>query len=401
MNSCLACGSENIRVIVDFGLQAAANILSSVPNEIVRREKLALCYCENCGHAQQHSFYPVDELFSHYLYQSGTSKTLGSYFKWLAHGVRDGGTIPGRALEIASNDGSFLSELKAIGVDAEGVDPAANLAKIANERGLKTTVGFWPDSVVPGQFSSIIAQNVIAHTPNPLAFMTGIYKALHHSGVAYIQASQVDMFLNYEFDTLYHEHFSFYCPNSMMALAKRSGFSFGSFIKTDIHGGSLLGLFSDNLDSLNSAVSALSKGPYFISELQSYIRPSEQQAEAFSSRAEGVCRTLRSVVDRARKTDHEIVLVGAAAKAITVLQASGVHADLVVDEAPLKRGLYIPGTEMRIDDLNAISEIDRKVFFIFGAWNFYDELKLKVKNLRNKKFEDRFFRYFPELVTEE
>lgn len=403
-SNCLACGSSHLCQILDFDLQAAANLLSKEAFEPVHREKLALLYCKNCGHAQQEVFFPPEKLFSHYLYQSGTSQTLKSYFDWLAAVIAKGRGSDTHTLELASNDGSFIKALKAQGVSCEGVEPAHNLAQLCHQEGLKVTQGFWPHANVDGPFDSIVAMNVVAHTPNPLEFMQGVQQVIADKGVAYIQTSQVDMFDNFEFDTLYHEHFSFFCPFSMLSLAKRAGFKYGRFAKTKIHGGSLLALLGNDESSLNKAFGALKEGDFYLGELASSKRPDDACAASFSKQAQNTCDTVKISSRLAQKAGYKVVLVGAAAKAITMLQASKVKVDGVIDEARLKSGLYIPGTDLQIKSLSSLEKISEPIFFIIGAWNFYGELCAKIKahrKLSQNNPSDLVSVYFPSFSIRE
>ena len=164
-----------------------------------------------------------------------------------------------------SNDGLFLSCLSDVGMtNACGVDPAENIAEIANGKGLQTIVGFWPE--VAEEFSSlsfdvVIGQNVFAHTPNPLASLLEVKRVLSANGLAIFQTSQADMIANGEFDTIYHEHYSFFCESSMAALAERAGLKLVYTHYVDIHGISSLYVLShdyDDPDILSIELAAIS-----------------------------------------------------------------------------------------------------------------------------------------------
>lgn len=397
--NCLACGHPDTRIILDFGPQAAANLLSDAPDATVRRERLALRYCDACGHAQQDFFYPPEELFTTYAYQSGTSGTLARYFEWLAGVIAPDMPEGGSLLEIASNDGSFLKRFEGTGVEAFGVEPATNLVKVAQAEGVRTIHGFWPDAAPREKVDRIVAMNVLAHGPEPLAFLAGVRASLKPDGLAYVQVSQADMFRNFEFDTLYHEHYSFFCPSSLRALAMRAGFSAWRFCKTDIHGGSILAVLGMNEHAVARAAAAILVDQRFVlGAMEADERPTPQMAQNFQARALETCRSLRSIAGLARDAGRAVVLVGAAAKAITVLQVSGMQPDIVVDEAPLKIGKHIPGESMRILALDAVAEIEAPCIFIIGAWNFRAELKTKIAKRRTA--DDLVLTYFPTFAVE-
>ncbi len=401
MKHCLACGQESLKTILNFGDQTAANLLLDNIDLNAKTEKLALDYCSSCGHAQQSSFYPPEDLFSHYLYQSGTSNTLRDYFEWFSDCIYNSSVDNLNTLEIASNDGSLIRTLLDKNIHAEGIEPAKNLVEIARANGIKTTEGFWPTSKFNKKFDIVIAQNVLAHNANPFEFTRAIYESLSDEGTAFLQSSQVEMFENYEFDTVYHEHFSFFSPNSMRVLAERAGFKYNLFIKTNIHGGSLLGIFSKSEVSLGKFGESFSSGKFYMNKINSKQRPLDRDADKFTVRATETCNTLKELSSIYGKSGYKVVLVGAAAKAITILQASKLDIDFVIDEAPLKHGKYIAGTKNKIDRLEIIDEINSPILFIIGAWNFYSELKSKLSNIRGRENQDRIIRYFPRLVIED
>ncbi|ESQ80779.1 class I SAM-dependent methyltransferase [Asticcacaulis sp. YBE204] len=392
---CLACGTTGMRTILDFGPQAAANLLCTSPSETVRRERLGLDYCPACGHAQQTVFYPPKDLFEHYLYASGTTRTLASYFDWLAQAIAQDAGIGSTVLDIASNDGSFLRALAKAGLTPTGVEPAANLVAIARQDGLEVMEGFWPQTGAGLRFDRIVGMNVLAHGPDPLAFLTGVQQALSPGGVALIQVSQADMFRNFEFDTLYHEHYSFFCPNSLTTLARRAGFSAFAFIKTNIHGGSILAVLGQSQTDVDRTAACLTQGEYYLETLAATERPADASADRFAQRANATCASIRALETLSREAGRTFVLVGAAAKAITVLQASGARFDRVIDEAPLKIGRYIPGTALQIESFDALISIDGPCTFLIGAWNFKTEIDDKIKQRRAAP--DLSATYFPTL----
>ena len=206
---CVVCEAET-RPLLDLGVQPLANTLLSDAAQAFQSFPLGLAVCPGCTHGQLTHFLHPDSLFRNYLYASGTSGTLTAYFAWFAAAL-SGCVRPGaRVLEIASNDGSHLSCLAARGFDVTGIDPADNLNQIAAAAGHKVLTGFFPDTRPDGRFDVVIAMNVAAHTPTPLRLLEGVAGVLAPGGVAIIQTSQALMIGNGEFDTVYHEHYSFF-----------------------------------------------------------------------------------------------------------------------------------------------------------------------------------------------
>lgn len=398
-SACLACGCTSLVEILDFGPQPAANLLSEELGAPVRAESLGLAFCDACGHAQQIYFYPPEELFSEYLYASGTSETLARYFGALASALVEGMSPGQTLLDIASNDGSFLTCFQGSSVKAYGIEPAGKLVESSRKLGIETTHGFWPETSLGHPVDRIVAMNVLAHGPDPLAFLTAVKENLTEHGLAFIQVSQVDMFENFEFDTLYHEHYSFFCPNSLKSLAERAGFRAWRFCKMAIHGGSLMAILGMDDEAVNQGSAGLVKNPEIcLGEVSSDLRPSLATAKRFSAEALMTCETLRQADHLARLAGYRTVVVGAAAKAITVLQVSGLRPHMVVDEAPLKIGRYLPGQDNKIFALAEVGTIKEPCLFVIGAWNFKSELIRKIAAIRKRN--DAVLVYFPKISIE-
>lgn len=348
MNTCLACGGKNLELCVDLGDQPLAN-------NFVSDEKypLQLIYCKDCYHAQLSVFIDPKTLYKHYAYVSGTSNTLRQWFSDFADRFDDVGSI----LDIASNDGSLLLEFMIRGWDVLGVDPAENIYT----QGVPTIHEFFGEDSEVGQFDVITAFNVLAHGPDPLGMLKGVYRALKKDGEAYIMVSQSKMFENGQFDTVYHEHHSYFCLNSFQVLANRAGFEDISYSIEPIHGGSLL----FRLTKHSSDINLTTKRPDF---------------EGFKSK-----------VDQIRA--YKIIGYGAAAKATVTINHLHQDLDYIVDEAPMKIGKRVPGTKIQIVDPELMAEDEDNLIIIIYAWNFYDEIVEKIKKLRPNR-ADVFVRYW-------
>ena len=207
------------------------------------------------GHGQLTEFLSPVDLFQDYLYASSTSQTLRQYSKHFAKALATVFTGEGRILEIASNDGVLLRELSAQGLTAIGVDPAHEMVRRSNDEGLTAICDFWPSPNFKGQkFNLIVGQNVLAHTPSPMNFLVEVFDKLDEDGLAVFQTSQADMVANGEFDTIYHEHFSFFSERSASHLAVRAGGVLLETAYTSIHGNSATYIFSKTSSSKDRAI---------------------------------------------------------------------------------------------------------------------------------------------------
>jgi 2-polyprenyl-3-methyl-5-hydroxy-6-metoxy-1,4-benzoquinol methylase len=299
-------------------------------------------------------------------------------------------------LDIGCNDGSQLSAFKKIGFDTYGVDPAKNLYEKSSANH-KVVCGFWDEDSAKQlgdvKFGIISTQNAFAHNPNPLAYLKLCKEYLADHGRILISTSQADMVLNGEFDTIYHEHISYYNAESMKALAERAGLYLVDVIKTPIHGTSYIFVLSATesnqmrMENTFAMEAKLHQGSTY---------------RDWASDVNKLLVTLKKLIDNLREYGYTIVGYGAAAKGMTLINASNIRLDCVIDDNPLKQGLYCPGTSIPvvgIDWLDGITDPNEKVVFIPLAWNFYNEIKKKIKAKRDNT-EDVFLRYFPEIKSE-
>ena len=400
ITECLACGNHNLVPTLNLQDQPLANNFQQHAG--IRDTDpwfpLAINRCTDCNHLQlTHAVDPA-LIYTHYLYVSGTSGTYVEYMDWYANFVReqfdrwpDGGV-----LDIGCNDGSQLDAFKKIKIQTFGVDPAVNLHAKSSARH-RVVLGFWDQSSARSlgrDFDIITTQNSFAHIPDPLAYLKLAKEYLRNNGKIFISTSQADMVVNGEFDTIYHEHISYYNAYSMKCLAERAGLYLNDVIKTPIHGTSYIFILSKKPDNQARVENILAN------ERASGL----QDPSTYTNWATGVTELiarLRDQIDEYRHYGHAIIGYGAAAKGMTLINASDIHLDAVVDDNPLKQGLFCPGTVIPVvssDYINGFTDRD-SIVFVPLAWNFYDEIVKKIKTIRNHE-NDMFLRYFPEIRTE-
>ncbi len=308
-------------------------------------------------------------------------------------------------LEIASNDGSLLSCLEAKGFEAVGIDPAENLNRIAVGAGRTVVTGFFPQVRPEGLFDIIVGMNVAAHTPNPSVFLRGVRGSLAPGGVAIIQTSQAMMIANGEFDTVYHEHYSFFTVASMTRLAEKCGLRVEQTQLVSVHGVSLMFFLRRVEDA--SPPFAFAGGPPFAVDWPEPMPPSLSNtlsgaaaSGAYASFADGAKTAMQRAaecVEAHQASGRRVALVGVAAKALTFVRAAGIAPDMYIDEAPLKVGLTVPGTGRVIEPLDRVAGLAGSTTFLIGAWNFADELMRKIKAL-NAGASPKFLIYFPTIA---
>ena len=260
---CPVCGSTNLQLVVDLGDQPFANdFLNTTTRALASpRFPLKLVRCRVCNHYHLSHVASRSDLFEHYLYRSGTSSTLKQHFDFLAKKVKtESGKETGSILEIACNDGTQLDSFKALGWKTYGVDPAKNIAALAQDRHT-VRVGFWPlefpELPKGDDLTAITAQNVFAHVPSPVDFLKGCVSVMGPTTRLYIQTSQCDMQQLGQFDTMYHEHISFFTGHSFQKAAELAGLYIVKFETTPIHGNSCLVTLQLRGRRLNSPLNRL------------------------------------------------------------------------------------------------------------------------------------------------
>ena len=401
ITECLACGGHNLTLTLDLNDQPLANNFQ--PHAGVRDTDLwfplAINRCTNCNHLQlTHAVDPA-LIYTHYLYVSGTSGTYLEYMDWYASFVTEQFPEPvlGTVLDIGCNDGSQLDAFKRLGFITFGIDPAENLHPISSAKHLEVWCDFWnaeSAAKIQNNFTVITTQNAFAHIPDPLTYLKLCKEHLQDNGKIFISTSQADMVVNGEFDTIYHEHISYYNAYSMKCLAERAGLYLNDVVKTPIHG--------------TSYIFVLSKKPTGQARIQNILAMEQQlglqNPQTYHAWATGVkelIARLKDQIDEYRHYGYAVVGYGAAAKGMTLINASDIHLDAVIDDNPLKQGLFCPGTAIPVvssDYIKGFGDRDR-IVFVPLAWNFYDEIVKKIRNIRNHE-NDMFIKYFPIIKTE-
>jgi hypothetical protein len=247
---------------------------------------------------------------------------------------------------------------------------------------------YWPISYP--QMNVITAQNVCAHTPNPLEFLEGVKASLAPNGTAYIQTSQSQMYQRNEFDTTYHEHISFFSANSMNTLAKRAGLVLTDIVITPIHGDSYVFVLKHPGAEIKNSVTET------IRKEAKQGRHNPNFYHMFGNNARKIVEQLKDLVTKCQKEGTPVVGYGAAAKGMTVLNANDIQLDWIVDDNELKQGLLTPGTNIPIKDRSSL-DIDEHIVVIPLAWNFFEEIKSNVEDIRQDK-STQYVQYFPRVM---
>jgi 2-polyprenyl-3-methyl-5-hydroxy-6-metoxy-1,4-benzoquinol methylase len=392
LNECLCCGRERLKLVLDLNEQPLANSFKKTAEETEPYFPLRLNICEDCTHLQLSHAVNPDLLFKNYLYVSGTSQTLRDYFDWFARRTLEYfETPPTTVLDIACNDGSQLNSFKTLGLTTYGIDPATNLHELSSKNH-DVVCDYFKEKYVyhfkMKKLDIITAQNVFAHNDYPLDFLKMCKEIMHDTTRLFIQTSQADMIKNNEFDTIYHEHLSFFNSSSMMALAERAGLHIIDIQKTPIHGNSYMFVFSKNPGARLSVQQQLDQETKEgLQDMNTYL--------AYADRCHTIVEDLNNMISHYQDLGYVIAGYGAAAKGNTLINFGNIHLDYIIDDNPMKQGLFAPGSNIPVVSIDILEEYrERKIAFVPLAWNFFTEISKKIKSNRDVE-GDVFIRYFP------
>ena len=392
MNSCLACGENDLHTYLDLGTQPLANSFHDGKSTQLAFP-LASQICPACFHSQLTVAVNPDLLYQHYLYVSGTTRTLHDYFSWFVDQVEQKlGTNSLSVLDIASNDGSLLSQFKQHGHQVQGVDPAENLRVLSEEKGIPTLVDYWSThtAIKLGQkYDVIIAMNVLGHISTPFDFLLAAAQALAPGGLIFLQTSQADIFRNGEFDTIYHEHHSFFTMRSLRTLAKRVGLTLVHSQKVRIHGNSYLWTLTHDSSVIpDNSVAEMEQEETEIGyyDLATYTH--------FGNKAREAALQVSAAVEQLRRQGIPVIGYGAAAKGNTFINFAQLKLDFIVDDNLMKFGLLTPGMDIPVVDPQTLSTVNEPLAIVILAWNFFDEIIERIRAQR-PGHADIFIRYFP------
>ena len=396
LDQCVACNGTDLQPVIDLGKQPLANDFSHKRDSIDTHYPLALNRCLDCHHAQLSVAIDPTLMFKHYLYVTGTSQTLRDYCDDFAkkithsHGVGD-------ILDVASNDGTQLTAFKNLGWNTCGIEPAKNLAYDCDH---DVICDFCENVNVDLQVDVITAQNVMAHTRHPIELLKKMKAWLKPNGSIYIQTSQANMFLHTEFDTMYHEHISFFCSNSMKQLARRAGLTLVNVEFMPIHGTSYLFELRHTGEEF-----------WDHNSIDSH-RHVDMTYELFARESRTLLTQLKFDIERYRNDGYKIVGYAAAAKGMTVINAGDLHLDYIVDDNNWKVSRFTPGKKIPICSTFELGA-ESRVLVINFAWNFHEEICRKIGQICSLYVDNRVpfqhindhksihvLRYFPELEYE-
>ncbi len=391
-DNCRLCESRRLEGVLSLAPTPPANAF--VKEEALQHKQeripLDLFFCKDCCHLQLLDVVDPLVLFKDYVYVSGTSPVFVKHFQEYANHLIDRFKLGPTAFisEIGSNDGTLLRMFKDKGMNVLGIDPAVEIAQTATASGIKTLPELFTSQLADqlqatAKSDVMLANNVFAHIDNLKDVVTGVSKLLKPTGVFVFEVSYlVDVMEKTLFDTIYHEHLCYHSVLALKPFFERYGMELFDVERVSSHGGSLRGF------------AQLKGGPHAVSPRVAELIELEKQRgldqaqtyKNFASQIDVLKRDLSSLLKKFKSEGKSIAGYGAPAKATTLMYHFDLgpeFIDFIVDDSPLKQGLYSPGYHIPV--LPASSLQTRKPdYLLILAWNFADSIMGKLKDFEAK-----------------
>jgi len=390
--ACRFCGHDLEHSFVDLGMSPLCQTHIS-PEQLTEMEPfypLHAYICSNCFLVQLQEFVAPDDIFSEYAYFSSYSDSWVAHAKRYAEAMveRFGFGKSSKVVEIASNDGYLLQHFVAMNIPVLGIEPAANVAKVAIEKGVPSVVKFMGRKTAAeiaaehGKADLLLGNNVLAHVPDINDFVGGMKILLGERGVITMEFPHLlQLMTQNQFDTIYHEHFSYLSFCTVEKVFKAHGIVLFDVEEIGTHGGSLriYGRHEgDETKPVGDRVTALR---------QKEIDAGLTSLAAYRGFTEQVKETKRKLLEfliQAKRAGKSIVGYGAPGKGNTLLNYCGIREDFLdytVDRNPYKQGKYTPGTRIPICDPSRISET-KPDYILILPWNLKDEISQQMSFVR-------------------
>ena len=402
---CNFCKSKKSFVILDFGCQPPANsYLLAVPEDGEEEFfRLRLISCNKCNLIQVDRDIAAEDIFSEYDYFSSFSSSWLKHCKSFAEMMISKLNLSEQTLvlEIASNDGYLLRNFVQKGIPVLGIEPATNIAEHAKSLGVNTKNNFFTCELARKLCTEgvsaelIIVNNVVAHVPDINDFVGGIRFVLAENGIISFEFHHaLSLFEHTQFDTIYHEHFSYLTLTVFNRILQAHGLKILDAELIPTHGGSLRVLATHSGSDLSINTGAVDK---VLKDEQVLIKNAHQTYKTFKIKAQETKQQLIEFVKLAKKSGKTICGYGAAAKGNTFINYCGFNSndiDFVVDKSPHKQGKRLPGSHIPILDQSSLEKFKPDYVMIF-PWNLADEIIKEHEYIFN--WSAKFVVAFPNL----
>lgn len=372
--NCRLCKSKDLVMFLDLGHHPHSDNFRKDINLPETYYPLRLVQCQDCQFVQLDYVVSPDMLYDEdYLYESSITKTADSHWtKFVDDVVHKTKIMQGRVLDIGSNDGTLLLKFKELGFAVQGIDPCRDVAKIAIERGVPTTIALFDKSEIMTKYDIVTGSNVFAHIDDLDKVIEDVKEILNPNGVFIFESPYLGEFIkNVEYDTVYHQHLSYLAVKPLIQFLETHGMEIFDIDFTDIHGGCFRCYIAR-------------KGEREVMSIVKNTAECEQfslsKLIAFSEEVKKNKDALMDMVINYKRQGRRIVGISAPAKGMTLLNYTGIgkYLDFVTDISKLKQGRFTPGDHLEIlsdKDLNG-DEIG-----LLLAWNFREEIMKNVPQI--------------------
>ena len=395
ITKCRICGSSDLHKYLDLGMMPLVNQLENTKEKALSADRfpLEVLFCSNCELSQLSYVVNPAFMFSDYPYRSGISKTFISHCDELAdyYCKRFQLTDKDYILDIASNDGTLLKSFKAKGMKVLGIESALNLAKIANDNGIPTIDGFWNKYFVDGILSEhgkmklIFGTNILAHVNDVREFLINAKNCLADDGKIVLEFPYLMNLIRCNtFDTIYHEHLSYFTVNPLIKLAEICDLIISDIIEDPIHGGSIRIEFALKKDSKFQGNRI--KPFQLVEKTDGYNDPI-----FYEKWGEKIAKTITYIKGELwdfKSRGNTIAAFGAAAKGnilLNSIQADSNLIDYIVDDTPEKIGKFTPRTGIPIVNREELKK-NPPDYLLILPWNFKDEIIANTSDIYKGKY---------------
>jgi SAM-dependent methyltransferase len=378
-NTCRVCENSQLHKVLDLGNSPLANNLLSSSDEKCEMYPLELMYCDKCHNSQLSYVVPAKEMFDHYLYVSSTSKSFREHFERASEQYIKEFNLSSNSLviDIGSNDGIALKPFKNKGIKVVGVEPAKNIAKIANENGITTINGYFSKEVekqindVYGNADLITASNIYAHVNDLTDFTHSVFKLLKKDGCFIVEVQYLlDTIKDLTFDNIYHEHVNYWCVTSINNYFNKLGYSVIKVEHINTHGGSIRVYVKNKGSQIDVSVSD------FLEKEIKFGLTNIELYDIFANKVKQTKITFNNNIKKIKERNESIVGYGSPAKATTTLnyfEVSNKDIDFIIEDNKLKHNKFLPGITIPIKSKDELkNNIPNNI--IIMAWNFADEI---------------------------
>tara|TARA_Y100000766_G_scaffold260769_1_gene250795 strand:- start:648 stop:3200 length:2553 start_codon:yes stop_codon:yes gene_type:complete len=381
---CRSCGNTDLKRVVSLGYQPLANNLIRKKNEKCDLYPLELNYCNKCHNCQLSVAVDPKKMFSNYLYTSSTSKVFRNHFVEAAKKYSKFLKLNKKKtyiIDVGSNDGVALKPFLDLGFKKVlGIEPAKNLAKLANKNKIKTFNGFLEKKnikKIKKKADLILASNVFAHSDKLKEMAECMFALLSKKGTIIIEVQYLmNTLKDLTFDNIYHEHYNYWSLTSLTYFFNQFGAKIFKSEKIDTHGGSIrVYIKKDKKVKIDQSVKKMLKEEenYGIKKFKTY--------QIFAEKVYEIKHNVINNFKKLKKNNKIIIGYGAPAKATTALNFFGIskEIDFIVEDNKLKHNKFIPGVNIPIKNKSKIK--NKKNILLVLAWNFYNDIKKNNSNL--------------------